>query len=263
MAGGPGLSPQPRTPISVVVITRNEEANLERCLLSVREIAGEIVVVDSGSTDGTIALAARLADRVIAQPWLGFGPQKQFAVEQARHPWILSLDADESLSPALAREIADLSFDRDGYELPRRVWYLGRWILHGTWYPDPVLRLFHRERGRFSPDQVHESVELAGTVGRLRASLDHYPYRDLAHHHEKIQALSALAAGAMFAQGRRAHWAHLALRPAWEFFRSYVVRRGFLDGAPGLIAAGMHAHYNFLKQAKLWERASGARSAAP
>jgi hypothetical protein len=161
------------------------------------------------------------------------------------------------VSPELAREIADLPFDRDGYELPRRSWYLGRWILHGTWYPDPVLRLFHRERGRFSHHRVHESVELSGSVGRLRGPLDHYPYRDLAHHHEKIQALSTLAAQEMFEQGRRAHWPHLALRPAWEFVRSYALELGFLDGIPGLIAAGMHAHYNFLKQAKLWERQRG------
>lgn len=239
------------------MITRNEEANIERCLASVRAFASEILVVDSGSTDRTVALAAHLADRVLAQPWLGFGPQKQFAVEQAHHPWVLSLDADEAVSRELAAEITELAFDRDGYELPRRVWYLGRWILHGTWYPDPVLRLFNRERGRFTPDRVHETVELSGTIGRLRGPLDHHPYKDLAHHHEKIDALSALSAEQMYEQGRRASWASLALKPAWEFFRSYVVRRGFQDGPPGLIAAGMHAHYNFLKQAKLWVRAQG------
>jgi glycosyltransferase involved in cell wall biosynthesis len=216
----------------------------------------EIVVVDSGSTDNTCEIARGLGARVIDQPWLGFGPQKQFAVERADAPWVLALDADEALSPELAREIAGLALDRDGYELPRRSWYLGRWIAHGTWSPDPVLRLFRRDRGRFTPDLVHESVELAGARGRLKGALDHWPYRDLAHHQAKIDALSTLQAERMFAAGRRAAWADLALKPGWEFFRSYVVKAGFLDGMPGLVAAGMHAHANFLKMAKLWRLAS-------
>ena len=242
-------------PISAVVITKNEEANLGRCLASLRPVVREIVVVDSGSTDGTVTLARGLADRVLEQAWLGFGRQKQFAVEQASCAWVLALDADEALSPALATEIAGLPLDRAGYELPRRSWYLGRWIAHGTWTPDYVLRLFRRDRGRFTPDVVHESVVLDGERARLRGPLDHWPYRDLAHHQAKIDALSTLAAERMFAEGRRASWGDLALKPAWEFFRSYVVRQGFLDGTPGLIAAGMHAHSNFLKMAKLWQRA--------
>ena len=238
----------------MIVITRDEEANLERCLLSARALAREIVVVDSGSTDGTLAIARRLADVVIEQPWLGYGPQKQFALEHASSDWVLALDADEALTPELAGEIAACAFDQDGYELPRRVWYLGRWILHGTWFPDPVLRLFRRDRARYTTHRVHEGVQLSGTVGRFRGFLDHYPYRDLAHHAHKMDALATLAAEQMHERGRRATWAHLALRPPFEFLRSYVLRRGFLDGAPGLIAAGMHAHYNFLKYAKLKER---------
>ena len=222
-----------------------------------RPVARELVVVDSGSTDRTLEIARALADRVIEQPWLGFGPQKQFAVEQAGSEWVLSLDADEALSPELVQEISALDFSKDGYELPRRSWYLGRWITHGTWGPDPVLRLFRRDRGRFSPDLVHETVLLDGTRDRLTGALDHWPYRDLSHHHAKIDALSTLAAERMFAEGRRASWGSLALKPGFEFRRSYVLRAGFLDGTPGLIAAGMHAHYNFLKQAKLWRRARG------
>jgi len=239
------------------VITKNEEANLARCLASVRPVVREIVVVDSGSTDRTLEIARGFADRVIMQSWLGFGPQKQFAVDRAGESWVLSIDADEALSGPLAREIGALAFDRDGYELPRRSWYLGRWIAHGTWAPDPVLRLFHRDRARFTPDLVHESVELHGTRARLAGPLDHWPYRDLAHHHAKIDALSTLQAERMFQEGRRAGWADLALKPGWEFLRSYVLRRGFLDGTPGLVAAGMHAHSNFLKMAKLWQRAAG------
>ena len=239
------------------MITKNEEANLARCLASVRPVVREIVVVDSGSTDRTLEIARGFADRVLTQPWLGFGPQKQFAVDRAGESWVLSIDADEALSGPLAREIRELSFDKDGYELPRRSFYLGRWIAHGTWAPDPVLRLFQRDRARFTPDLVHETVELHGTRARLEGPLDHWPYRDLAHHHAKIDALSTLQAERMFKEGRRASWADLALKPGWEFFRSYVVRRGFLDGTPGLVAAGMHAHSNFLKMAKLWQRAAG------
>jgi len=243
-----------RTAVSVIVITRDEEANLERCLASARAIASEIVVVDSGSTDRTVDIARRLADVVIEQPWLGYGPQKQFALEHASADWVLALDADEALTPELAQEIATCAFDRDGYELPRRVWYLGRWILHGTWFPDPVLRLFRRDRARFTAHRVHEGVQISGTVGRFQGFLDHQPYRDLAHHAHKLDALASLAAEQMHERGRRATWAQLALKPPFEFLRSYVLRRGFLDGPQGLIAAGMHAHYNFLKYAKLKER---------
>ncbi|MEP7027661.1 MAG: glycosyltransferase family 2 protein [Candidatus Eisenbacteria bacterium] len=256
MDGAP-LNQRTLPPISAVVITRDEEANLERCLLSARAVAAELVVVDSGSTDRTLDIARRLADVVLERPWLGYGPQKQFALDQARHDWVLALDADEVLTPALASEIGACPFDLDGYELPRRSWYLGRWILHGTWYPDPVLRLFRRDRARYTTDRVHESVQLAGTLGRFRGHLDHYPYKDLAHHMAKLDALATLAAAQLAERGKRASWTRLALKPPFEFLRSYVLRRGFLDGAPGLVAAGMHAHYNFLKYAKLVERTRG------
>ena len=242
--------------VSVIVITKNAAAHVERALRSVAW-ADERIVVDAGSTDDTVVLARPLATRVETREWSGYGDQKNFAASLATHDWVLSLDADEALSPELAREIASLDFSKDGYELPRRSWYLGRWITHGTWGPDPVLRLFRRDKGRFSPDLVHETVVLEGSRSRLHGSLDHWPYRDLSHHHAKIDALSTLAAERMFAEGRRASWASLALKPGFEFLRSYVLRAGFLDGAPGLIAAGMHAHYNFLKQAKLWRRAWG------
>jgi len=241
--------------ISTVVITHNEEPNLERCLNSVRPLSREIVVVDSGSEDRTREIASRFTDRVIVQEWLGFGRQKQFALEQARSPWVLSIDADEEVSPELAAEISRLDFARDGYTLPRRVWYMGRWIRHGVWNPDPVLRLFRRERGRFTPEPVHESLVVEGATGRLAGPLNHYSYRDLSHHVAKMNLMTSLAAERMFERGRRAGWARIALQPTMEFLRSYVLKAGFLDGVPGLVVATLHGHYTFLKYAKLRERA--------
>ena len=183
--------------VSVIVITHNEEANLARCLDSVKPFAAEIVIVDSGSSDGTRAIAARYTDRVLVEPWRGYGPQKQFALEQARCPWVFSIDADEQVSPELALEITALDGSRDGYHVPRVVWYLNRWIRHGVWVPDLVLRLFRRDRARFTLDAVHERVVLPGGVGRLRGALRHYSYRDIAHHVAKLTEMASLAARQM------------------------------------------------------------------
>ncbi len=239
--------------ISAVVITRNEEANLARCLASVRSLASEIVVVDSESTDRTREIAAGYTDRVIVQRWLGYGPQKQFAVEQARSPWIFSIDADEEVSPELAEEVRQLDFAADGYFVPRRTRYLGRWIRHGIWNPDWVLRLFRKDRGRFTPDRVHESVVVEGGTERLRGILAHYSFRDVAHHLQKMNEMTSLAARQMHERGRATGALQLALLPSWEFARAYLLRGGFRDGVPGLVVSVLHAHYTFSKYAKLWE----------
>ncbi|HKA24595.1 MAG TPA: glycosyltransferase family 2 protein [Candidatus Eisenbacteria bacterium] len=239
--------------ISTIVITKNEAHNLPRCLASVRSFSHEVVVVDSGSTDGTLAAASAAGARVIPQEWLGYGRQKQFALEQARSPWVFSIDADEEVSAELAAEIARLDFAADGYFVARRVWYLGRWIRHGVWNPDFVMRLFRRDRARFTPERVHERVDLTGRAETLRWPLYHYSYRDVAHHLAKINEMSTLSAEQMAERGKRASWAKLTLSPGWEFFRSYVWQRGFQDGAPGLVVAKLHAYYHFLKYAKLRE----------
>jgi glycosyltransferase involved in cell wall biosynthesis len=242
-----------RPAIAAVVITRNEEANLPRCLESVRPWASEIVVVDSGSTDRTREIARRYTDRVLVQEWLGYGPQKQFAVEQARAPWVFSIDADEEATPELAREIQGLDFAAAGYYVPRQVHYLGRWIRHGVWNPDLVLRLFRRERGRFTRDRVHESVVVEGPTARLSGPLRHYSFRDVAHHLEKLDEMTTLAALQMHERGRSVGFLRLLLQPGWEFARSYLLRQGFRDGVPGLVVAKLHAYHCFLKYAKLWE----------
>lgn len=243
----------PPPAIAVVVITHNEAMNLARCLDSVRAWVSEIVIVDSGSTDRTREIAARYTDRVIVQEWLGYGPQKQFAVDRARAPWVLLLDADEEVSPELAREIQDLDFAASGYHIPRQVRYLGRWIRHGVWAPRLVMRLFRRDRARVTPEPVHESVIITGPTGRLSGLLCHYSYRDLAHHLAKLNDMTTLAAQAMHARGRSTGPIRLLLQPPWEFFRSYVFRLGLLDGVPGLVVAILHAVYCALKYAKLWE----------
>jgi len=245
--------------ISTICITRNEEHNIERCLRSVASFSDEIIVVDSQSDDRTVELAQPMATRVISRKWPGYGPQKQFALEQCSGDWIFSIDADEEASQHLQNEILSLDFRHDGYTTPRRVWYLDRWITRSGWYPGRILRLFRRERGRFTEDQVHESVLVEGQIGRLDGDLYHYSYRDIAHHIEKINEFTSLSAQQMFDAGRRSRLIHMAVTPHLEFLKVYVARRGFMDGGAGLIISILHASYVFTKYAKLWELHQGSR----
>ena len=242
--------------LSVVVITRNEAANIRAALESVRW-ADELVVVDSGSTDDTVRIARELADRVAARGWEGYGAQKNHAAGLAAHDWILSLDADERVSPALAREIRSLLDSEPaarGYRCPRVTRYLGRWIRSTDWYPDLQLRLYDRRAARWSDRLVHESVVVDGAVGRLRGELEHHAYRDVSHHLQTIDRYTTLAARQMRRDGRRAGWIDLALRPPAAFVRNYVLRGGMRDGTRGLIVSMLNAGYVFLKFAKRWER---------
>ncbi len=250
--------------LSVTLITRDEAAALPAALESVAW-ADEIVVVDSGSTDETVAIARRATDRVFVHDWPGYSAQKNFAAEQASHDWILSLDADERVTPALADEIRALlerEPARRGYRMPRVSYYLGRWIRTTDWYPDFQLRLYDRRAGRWVGAFVHEGVELDGPVGRLRADLQHLPYRDLSHHLETIGRYTTLAAEQLSARGARVGPVGLAARPAAAFLRNYVARGGWRDGAVGLVVSLLNSYYVFLKFAKLWEiRRSAGRGA--
>ena len=242
--------------LSVVVITRNEAANIRAALESARW-ADELVVVDSGSTDDTLRIARELADRVTAHGWEGYGAQKNHAAGLAAHDWILSLDADERVSPALAREIRSLLDSEPaarGYRCPRVTRYLGRWIRSTDWYPDLQLRLYDRRAARWNDRLVHESVVVDGPVGRLRGELEHHAYRDVSHHVQTIDRYTTLAARQMRREGRRAGWIDLAARPPAAFLRNYVLRGGLRDGARGLIVSLLNASYVFLKFLKLWER---------
>ena len=251
----------PRLPVSVCIITKDEEVNLPDCLASVRW-ADEIVVVDSRSVDRTREIAAAAGARVIERDFPGHIEQKNFAIDQARHDWVLCLDADERLSPELSASVQGALGDPggcDGFQCARLTFHVGRPIRHGGWYPDRKIRLFDRRRGRWEGRNPHDRVEVQGRVGRLAGDLLHYSYRSISDHLRQIDFFTAIAAKEKRARGERASFARLALRPGWKFLRMYVLKGGFLDGLAGFIVAVLGAYYVFLKYAKLREieRADG------
>ena len=249
-------------PLSVVLITRNAAGQLADCLASVR-FAAEVVVVDSGSEDGTVALAKAAGARVIDQPWLGFGPQKQFAVQQAAHDWVLCLDADERVSPELAAALA-AELVRPAcwaYRFARCNRFLGRYLRHGEGYPDWSLRLFHRGHARWSDDAVHEKVLTAAPVGTLAGDLLHDSAETLDSYLAKQNRYTTLAAEAALAAGKRAGVAQLVLSPLVRFIKFYLVRQGFRDGLPGLVHILIGCFNSFAKYAKMlgFQRAAAAQ----
>jgi glycosyltransferase involved in cell wall biosynthesis len=249
--------------LSVAVIALNEEERLRACLESV-VWAEELVVVDAGSSDKTVAIAREFTDRVHFRAWDGYGAQKNFAIGQCRGDWILSLDADERVSEALREEIRATLRGASGvagFFLPRQNLFQGRWVRHGGLYPDWQLRLFRRGRGAFVERAVHESVRVDGPTGRLRAPLIHESYRSAADAVARLNRYSDLAAAELVAAGRGGSLVDLLARPAWRFVSMYALRGGFLDGWRGLMLAGLHAHYVFLRAAKVRELRS-ARGAA-
>ena len=254
--------------LTVTVITRNESANIAACLESVAW-ADEIIVVDSHSTDETVAIAQRLATRVEVREWPGYGAQKNYAATLASNDWILSIDADERISKELASEIRAViggESSASGYRIPRVAHYLGRWIRSTDWYPDYQLRLYDRRHGTWDTRQVHESVLLTGTPELLRHELQHYPYKNIAHHIQTIDRYTTLAAVEWLAAGRRTTAVHAFLHTLFAFLRNYIVRGGFRDSGAGLIISVLNWYYVFLKFAKLWElqrRGSGLGPAAP
>ncbi|OGA09833.1 MAG: benzoate transporter [Betaproteobacteria bacterium RIFCSPLOWO2_02_FULL_65_20] len=239
-------------PLSVAIITHNAGALLEACLKSV-SFADEIVVVDSDSTDGTVELAQRLGARVVHKEWLGFGPQKQFAVGAAAHDWVLCLDADERVSEVLRVAIlAELRAPRAAvYAMPRCNRFLGRWLRHGEGYPDWSVRLFDRRQARWSDDPVHEKVIAAAPAQRLAGDLLHDSAQTLDAYLEKQNRYTSLQARTLNAQGRRAGAWHLVLAPLARFIKFYVLRLGFLDGVPGLVHVCIGCMNSFNKYAKL------------
>lgn len=238
--------------ISATIVTLNEERNIARAIQSLT-CADEVLIVDSGSTDRTREIAAGLGARVIEEPWRGYAAQKNFAACCAAHDWILSLDADEELTPELAREIAALKQDpapRDGYSFPRLAQYLGGWIRHSGWYPDRKLRLYDRRKGKWVGEYVHESVRVESSVGELRGNLLHYTCASVSEHVRTLDRYTTLAAQEVAARGTGVAVTRLTVDPAWTFFRTYFLQRGFLDGRRGLLIAWMAGLYTFLKYAK-------------
>ncbi len=241
--------------LSVTIITRNEADDIGAALASV-SWADEIVVVDSESGDETAAIARERGARVVVRPWPGYIAQKNYAASIASHDWILSIDADERVTPELAAEIRALLQDtprEKAFRVPRVTFHLGRWIRTTDWYPDYQTRLYDRRAAEWSGHYVHEAVSVRGETGQLRGELQHYAYRDIADHLETIDRYTTLAARQMHEAGRRAGLADLVVHPPAAFLRNYVARGGFRDGAVGFIVSRMNAYYVFLKLAKLWE----------
>jgi glycosyltransferase involved in cell wall biosynthesis len=244
--------------LSVAMICYNEEAILDKSLAAV-QWADEIVIVDSFSSDRTLEIAGRYTDKVIQHAWQGYGRQKNLALEQVSCPWVLSLDADEVVSPELAGEIRELlagNPERAGYRIPRMTCYLGRTLRH-AWYPDHKLRLFQRGRVRWGEEQVHESVYLDGPSGTLTEPLIHHSFASLEDHLQTLQRYTSLGADDLARAGRSFSLVRLLGSPLVLFVKQYVLKRGFLDGIPGLIASVLSGFHEFVKYAKLYERRTG------
>ena len=242
-----------RPQLSAVVITKDEAHNLHDCLESLL-FCDEIVVVDSGSTDGTQDIARRHGARLIERKWPGYGPQKEFARREAAGDWILSLDADERITPILRAEILEAlaSPAVDGFEMPRLSTFLGREMRHSGWWPDYCLRIFRKDAAHFSSDLVHERVRIGGQVARLAGHIEHHPVRSLEDVVRKIDTYSTLGARILTSRNRSVGATTPVIRAAASFVKTYVLKRGFLDGAEGLINASVHAQTVFWKYTKAW-----------
>ena len=244
--------------ISAIVITFNEEHNIAAALQSL-SWADEIVIVDAESSDRTVEIASAFTDRIFVRPWPGYSAQKNFAAEQAENDWIFSLDADERVTPELKNailKIKDQSEPPAGYETARRTFYLGRWIKHSGWWPDRKVRLYDRHRARWRGDFVHESLEVDGRIEPLEGELLHFTVRDASEHHLRMDRYTTLAARELYDRGTHKSIGSLLLSPLIVFLRCYFFKLGFLDGIPGLAIARFAAHYEFLKNLKLWEMRS-------
>lgn len=246
--------------LSVCIICYNEARNIKRCLDSVTW-ADEVIVVDSFSSDDTPGMAREYTDFLFQRAWTGYADQKNYALSKAHGDWVLSVDADEAVSPALREEIRDeiaREEAKDGYRIPRRSFYQGRWIHYSGFYPDRQLRLFRREKGRWVGGRVHERAEIAGDIGDLKSDILHYPYQGvISGQLQTVDNFSGLIAADMHEKGKRFHVTLLLLRPLFKFLEVYLLKRGFLDGLPGLIIAVTSAYALFVRYAKIREIEKG------
>lgn len=240
--------------ISALVLTYNEQDNIERCLSSL-DFCAEIIVVDSGSDDNTVELAKKFTDKVYYHKMEGHGPQLNWGIEKCAFDWIFSLDADETVSVELKNNIINLKpVDLPaGFFINRRTQYLGRWILHCGWYPQHILRLFDKTKGRCNDAAIHKSIRVEGKTALLSGDIFHYSYRNLSHHLRKIDEYTDKMAIERYRNGRRFNLFKAIFAPSAEFLKKYFLKAGFLDGFPGFCVAMTSAHYTFLKQAKLYE----------
>ncbi|MCP4705046.1 MAG: glycosyltransferase family 2 protein [candidate division Zixibacteria bacterium] len=251
--------------LSAVIITRNEESNIMRCMSSL-QIADEIIVIDSGSTDNTIKIAESMGALVYPKEWEGYGPAKKEGVKRASGKWIISLDADEELSLDLANEISGkvlLETGISGYYIKRKTNFLGRWIKHCGWYPDYLLRLFKKSDGNFNDSVVHEKVVLNGQTDRLKGEILHYSYNSIEQYFDKFATYTTIGARQAFDNNKKAGWFHIALKPPVAFIKHYIIKLGFLDGLEGFIISALSAMAVMVKYSKLRhlykEKKSGAK----
>lgn len=252
-----------RERLTVLITTKDEENNIRACIDSARSVADEVLVADSGSSDGTREIAGELGARVIEREYVNPGDFKNWAIPQASHSWVLLLDADERVTPELAREIEEL-LERgpgcDGYWIYRRSYLIDHEVRRSGWQGDKVLRLVRRDMARYGAERVHERMTISsGKVGRLRSRLEHYTYRSFEQYIEKLNRYTTWSAEDLRDGGRRASLWSIATRPAWRFLRQYVLQRGFLDGRVGMIVSLFGAFAVFSKYAKLWAMEPGGR----
>ncbi len=259
-----------RLPLSISIISLNEEANLRRCLASTAGLAQEIVIVDSGSKDRTAEIAAEFGARFVHQDWLGYTAQKNYCLTLCAQPWILALDCDEELTPELRESVrrffADGDHEKfDGAWMPRLVWFMGRWIHHGDWYPDRKIRLFRREKSTWAAEgggQVHERLDVDGPCTTLTGDLLHYSFQNIQHYLVKHVQYSRVFLETQQEKGRRWSLVQTLFRPWWRFFRAYVLKRGFLDGFPGFWIAIATAFFTFDRYSRMFEAESKTKADA-
>ncbi|MGB2765286.1 MAG: glycosyltransferase family 2 protein [Candidatus Aminicenantaceae bacterium] len=242
--------------ISVVIITYNEEKRLEPALKSVEGLASEIIIVDSFSNDNTVRIAKKYTKKVYQRKWTNFADQKNFANGFVSFPWILSLDADERVSPELQDEILKIKKEEPdcaGFLMPRQVFYLGKWIRHSGWYPDRKIRLFLKDKARWEGEYVHERLIIEGKIQKLENSIHHFTYRNISEHLSRINKFSDLGAQKLYTQKSKCRWYHLVFMPFFRFAKSFIFRAGFLDGYAGFIISVLHGYAIFARYAKLRE----------
>jgi (heptosyl)LPS beta-1,4-glucosyltransferase len=244
--------------VSAVIITRNEERNIERCLRSL-SWAGEIILVDSHSTDNTVSIAEKFNCRIISTDWLGYAKTKQLGVDQANSKWIFWIDADEEVTPELQAAIRSCNFSADAYEIPRKTFFLGKWIKHCGWYPGYVKRLFNRETCRFGEQVLHEDIVMpqGSKPARINADLLHFSYTNLRQYFAKMNDYGKDGALELHRKGRKFKHSQLVISPFWNFIRHYFIKRGFLDGTEGFIISVGSAYSSFIKYTNFYYLSRG------
>ena len=253
--------------LSVIITCKNEEKNIRNCIESVLKIADELIIADSGSTDRTKKIASEYDCRIIEREYISAGNFKNWALPQAKNDWVMIVDADERVSPELSDEIQELLLSEpkfDGYIIFRKNHIYGHHVKYSGWGTDKVLRLFKRDLSRYKDMRVHSEVVVkTGRVSRLKGKLLHYPFWNLHQVMQKHEMYVTWAAQDLWDKGKRANFLNLTFRPCWRFFRHYIIKRGFLDGMPGLIVSGISMYYVFLKYVKLWEMQHGQHQPDP